>query len=396
MAESKQVVDFSGGMNNLARVDSLPAGTVRSASNFDPVNGGAMSLRTGYALQEAVADLRGAVAVGDDIIMVAADIRRFSTAAGYSTSLGAAPVGDGVVGAALNGDAFLQVGVTQLRVRGNTVAQWALPEVTPQVSFVTGALPAGVYRVAVTAVDVFGAESGATPLIFTIGTPCAVQLNWVSPPGTVEARVYVSATDGETLYLQGAAAGSYLVTSPLDSGARLTTMNMQPPPLASYIAEYKGRLVLAAANVLWYTEPFAPHLVNYISGHVSFGGDVVMVQPVDGGVYVATAERTVFITDLGLEGQRSQTLAEFGAVPGSQVLLPDGRAAWLTQYGQAFGTNQGVLALPQRISYAPIIASAASAGVVENNGVQMLVTNLKGAVNPNTLGVVDSFDLEID
>lgn len=389
-------VNFSGGIDNVSPVDALQDKTVRDLCNFDPNPTGKLTLRPSLVQQEVLTGVVGGVHVDNDIIVVADTLRRFYASKGYSVSLGAAPAGSTVVGAGLNGDAFLQVGVTQLRVRGETVAPWALPEIVPQVSVVAGALPAGVYKVAVTALDTFNAESGATPLVVHLTQPGAISLTWAAPAGAVETRVYCSATDGETLYLQGSPTSSMVIANLRDDTAVMTTGFLQPPPLASQIAAYKGRLMLAAGSTLWGTAPFAPHLLNYVSGFISYGADIQMIQPVDGGIYVATDNRTYFVEDFGLETERQAVVAEVGATAGSQVLLPDGRGTWLTPYGQVFGDPGGKLDFPQRQRYAPPIASAASAGVFNHNGVQVVVNNLRGAVNPNTLAVTDSFDMEID
>lgn len=396
MAEPKQLLDFSLGINNIAQVDALPAGAVRQLLNVDPVVGGALQTRAQQSLVEAIANCRGAIEIVDDLLIVADRLRRFSPLVGHSVDIGPAPAGTKVIGAELNGDGFLQIGVTQLRVRGNTVGPWAIPEFSVQVTRPTGALQAGVYRVAVTSVDVFGAESGATPIILTLEEGRALQLDWTKPDGAERCKVYVSAADGETLYFQGYADDSYLVSLVRDDQERMTTMNLQPPPLADWIARYKGRLVLASGATLWGTSPFSPHLVDYTSDFVSYDSPITMLQPVDDGIFVATTKRTYFLSNFTREDAALPAKAEFGAVPGSQVLLPDGRATWLTPYGQAFGSPGGGLELPQRERYAPAITEAASAGVVDYNGVQMVVTNLQGAVHQNPLYVSDSFDLEIE
>lgn len=394
--KSIDVDNFSTGIDNVSPVGSLAANAVRDIVNFDPNPTGKLALRASLIQQEALTDVVGAVQVDDDLIVVADTLRRFYTTRGYSASIGTAPAGTQVIGAGLNGDAFMQVGVTQLRVRGEQVAPWSLPEINPTVTVVTGTMPTGIYKVAVTAVDVFGAESGATPMVVTLTQPGAIQLAWTLPVGAVTGRVYCSAADGETLYRQGDFASTTTVANLRDDTAVMTTAFMQQPPVASAICAYKGRILLASGSTLWGTEPYAPHLVNYVSGFIAYDADINVVQPVDGGVYVATDRRTYFVRDFGLDNQSQSVVAEVGATAGSQVLLPDGRATWLTPYGQAFGSPGGELAFPQRQRYAPPIASAASAGVFNHNGVQVVVNNLRGAVNPNTLAVTDSFDMEID
>jgi hypothetical protein len=396
MQEGKQFTDFSGGMNNIAQVNNLPANAVREISNMDPVEGGALQLRAGAQRILQLDNLRGGVEVNGDLIVVGDRLQRFIPYAGTVVDLGAAPDGE-VAGASMNGDAFLNIGATMLRVRETTVGPWCLPEINLMVGVGAGALPGGVYRLAVTAVDQFAAETGCDPMIVQVADGSSITVSWVAPPGAVSCKVYASATNGETLYFQTTATGEFTLSTPAqDQTARLTTMNLQAPPNANLIASHKGRLLLAAGNVLWATEPFAVHLVNFATGYLAYESPITVVIGVEGGVYVATETRTWFVADFGTTKVQQAVVLEVGAVPGSGVLLPDGRATWITRYGQAFGSPTGALELPQRNSYAPVIASHASAGVVDHNGVQMVVTNLKGATNTNSLGVEDFFDMEIE
>lgn len=386
------ISSFAMGMNNVAQPDALPDGFVRDACNLDPTVGGGLAMRAGYALVSPVSNVRGGVAMDDRLVIVSDRILLFFPADGSIVDIGAAPAGSAVIGASLNGDCFLQVGTTQLRVRGITLAPWAPPNPGVSVTVGAGALPAGTYRVATTTIDVFDAESGTTPSIVTVPDGSSLALTWGD--GTAR-RVYAGSTDGETLYFQSTAVGTFTMSGlPADSGERLTTANLQPPPIATLVACDKARILLAAGNVVWATEPFAPHLVNYVDGYVAVDADVTMVQAVDDGVFVATAHKTFFLTGLGTDSTSIRTVANVGAVRGSQVLLPDGTATWMTPYGQARTSTAGGLEFPQRTVYAPTIATSATAGVVRNNGVESVVTNQTGAA-VNSLGVADSFDLEI-
>ncbi|MNG14788.1 hypothetical protein D3C84_985720 [compost metagenome] len=70
------------------------------------------------------------------------------------------------------------------------------------------------------------------------------------------------------------------------------------------------------------------------------------------------------------------------------MLLPDGRGAWMTRYGQAI-TGEGGLQLVNRAHYAPQLAEQGAAGVVEHNGNQMIVTTTRGRHGTNPLAASD-------
>ncbi|MDH1012310.1 hypothetical protein N5C80_26560 [Pseudomonas nicosulfuronedens] len=385
-------------MNNLAQVDRIPDMQVRELLNLDPVGGGALQRRAGFSKVVALANVHGAIPYLDGLLVAAGDqLVRYIAATNEHRLIGTIAATGGLCGAELNGDAFMCSRIGSARIRGDLVGAWGLPEIVPRVALSAGRLPAGIYRVAVTALDAFGAESGAAPLIITLDQPGSISLLWIPPAGAVECRVYASVANGETLYQQTKTGdGGFTLQSIDDSGARLLTGNLSSPPVATQIAAYKGRLVLVCGSALWITEPFAPHLVNKAYGFVQYGAPVDMVAVTDGGIYVAAGQKTYFLSAPGTADISQRAVLEVGAVPGSGVTLPSGLATWMTRYGQAMGDIGGSVQLPQRDRHAPILASEASAGLVEANGLQMLVTTMRGATGPNSLGVEDSFDMEIE
>lgn len=388
---------WSGGMNNLDQVDRLPEGQVRDLLNFDPVGGGGLHKRAGRNRVAEISGVHGAVPYLAGLLIAAGgDLLRYDAVTNEARRIGSAPAAGGMCGAELNGDAFLCTAIGSMRVRGDRVGEWGLAEIYPRITIGPGSLPAGIYRVAVTALDSFGAESGAAPLIVTLSEPGTIDLLWSAPAGAVECRVYASATDGETLYLQGKASAGFSLASVGDEGARLITANLVMPPVATQVYAYKDRLLLVAGSALWVTEPYAQHLVNPAYGFIQYGSAVDMVAVTDGGVFVAAGQKTYFLRNPGAEDSALPAVLEHGAVSGSGITLPDGRAAWMTRYGQAIGSADGSVSLLQANKFAPRIAQDAAVGLVESNGVQMLVTTMKGATGPNALGVEDSFGLEIE
>ena len=120
-----------------------------------------------------------------------------------------------------------------------------------------------------------------------------------------------------------------------------------------------------------------------------------MHASVGSGLFVATTSKTYFITGIGTDNLQQREVLGVGAAPGSAVDLPDGRVAWFTQYGQAIGSGDGAVALPNRASYAPEIGTVGAAGVLEHNGNQMVVTNMRGELQGNRLQARDYANLEV-
>lgn len=387
--------DWSKGINNQAPEGRLPEGAVRDLLNIEPHASGSLSLRPGMELVASVANTRGAVASGNSAVIVADRLLRFDAATSMLTDLGVAPAGP-MSGAELNGDVFLNIGVDQKLVRGTSVVDWAVPTPVMNVTLATGASPAGLYRVAVTAVDSLGREGGCDPMTVSVVEGQALVVAWDAPAGYT-CRVYASATNGETLYLQttGGENGSLTIQQPTDDGARLLTANLKTPPYGDLMVADGARLLIADGGVLWFTQPYAPHLTDRVSGFVQYPGRICVIAPVDGGVFVVTDTETYFITDLGTEKVSSSTVQPVGAVWGSAAKLPTGEYAWMTKYGQATGKPDGSVDMPHTDVYAPSTADRAVAGVVDHAGTKRVVTTFSGPVKPNTLGVDDFFDMEI-
>ena len=60
------------------------------------------------------------------------------------------------------------------------------------------------------------------------------------------------------------------------------------PPAGNILASHAGRIYIAAGNVLWYTEPYGPNIVDFARGSLSFDSEITMVRPVKEGMFVST------------------------------------------------------------------------------------------------------------
>ena len=138
-----------------------------------------------------------------------------------------------------------------------------------------------------------------------------------------------------------------------------------------------------------------PHLHDPIAGFFQYASPVNLLVATDGGVFIGTDDATFFLS--GLENEPAQILAlNIGAIAGTGVALPDGRAAWFTRYGQAIGAADGSVALINSGKFSPDLAADGAAGLVEHNGNQMLVTTMRGPIRTSGLGVGFHHSLEID
>ncbi|CAE6949465.1 conserved protein of unknown function [Ectopseudomonas oleovorans] len=385
--------NWAKGANNIAKPERLPAGFVRELVNLDPSEGGQLEMRADYGLIAAGENVRIAVSLSGRVVFVdGGDISCYSADSDSSQVIGSMAADGDIAGAVLNGQAYLVGAFDSLRTDGREVKPWAVPAPGFDVELITGALPAGIYKVAVTAFGADGEESGVEPVIFRLAEGQAFR---VVSDDSRPLQVYVSPANGATLYSQGPLIGGAMaITVVDDQGARLTTAGLVPLPVCSMLAAFHSLLVGACGNYVVFTAPMTPHLMDPVAGFFQYPEPPTVIAPTEGGVYVV-ADRTYFVTGLDTGTPSQVPVLDLQAVRGSAVQLPDKRVAWFTRYGMAIGNAAGEISLPNRQTYAPDIARSGAAGVLENNGIPMVVTTMRGEAKPNNLATGDFADLEI-
>lgn len=75
-----------------------------------------------------------------------------------------------------------------------------------------------------------------------------------------------------------------------------TTRQFFPAPVGQHLAEYAGRMFIAQGGVLWYSEPYAYGLYDKARCFVQFHSRIILVEPVDMGLFVSDKENIWFIS----------------------------------------------------------------------------------------------------
>lgn len=392
-APTTRTDNWAKGANNIAKPERLPAGFVRELVNLDPTEGGQLEMRASHARVLAANDMRLAVSLPGRVVYVeGGDIGCYSRQTDSAQLIGSIAAGGEVCGTVLNGQVYLSGAFDSLRTDGREVKPWAVPAPGFDVEVIEGSLPAGIYKVAVTAFGADGEESGAEPIIARLVEGQAIRVQ-SSDPRSV--RVYVSPANAATLYSQGPLIGGAMaITKVDDQSATLTTIGMVPLPACSMLAAYHSVLLGVTGRYVVFTSPMYPHLMDPVDGFIQFPEPPSVIAPTEGGVYVV-ADRTYFVTGLDTGSPSQVSVLDLQAVHGSAAKLPDGRVTWFTRYGLAIGNSAGEVSLPNRQTYAPDLASSGATGVIENNGNPMVVTTMHGTPSPNNLAVGDFAELEI-
>ena len=397
MSKFVQQAGWSKGINNKANWRDMPDGFVRDTVNLDPLESGSMALRPGFDRRYVGANVRGASAVGNHILLAdGTTLSVHDTTINTTMSL-ATIAGAGLfAGAVLNDELFFCTENETLRYKGGVLRPWGIPTVTtqPVPSLTAGALLPGVYQMAMTLVDAYGDEGATTQAVnIAVGVGQAVAVTLPARAGYTP-RLYVSAVNGSTLYLQADGAGAHKVNTVDDSTARLETMHHRGPTPCATIVSHNGVIAMADGPVLWLTNPMRPHLLDRATRFFQFSAPINMVASAEGGLYVG-ADKVYFISGVETSEPEQTTATEFPAVAGTAATLPDGRAVWMTAYGIAVSAPRGEAELLSAANFVPELALSGGSGIVQNNGNQTIVTTMRGGKGPNPLAASDYYEAEI-
>lgn len=376
------------GSNNIAKPERLPEGAVVDAVNMDFTVGGKAELRTGFKKIRDGQNIRAVFSMADGAIAIVegSKVIRFEGGAEYEL----ANVSLGPVAATLNNGKLYLNTIAESIVIGRSVEPWAIESPAFDVSLVAGNMAPGLYKFAVTRI-VNGRESGCWPAAINVGEGQAVSL---TTEGNLDCRLYASMANGQTLYYQGVAASHNTIISPVDDTARLETAMLSRLPFCENLISHKGIIAGSSGRFLYHTKPMHPHLCAPESDYLQFPTDITLMASVSDGVYVCS-DKTYFISGIGSSEMMQRVVAEFGAVAGTCVTLPNGAAAWFSKYGQVIAGPEGSIELINRNSYSPSVAVDGAAGLLEHNGNQMIVTTMRGEQKGSSLKSRDYWDIEV-
>lgn len=388
--------NWSAGANNLASRDRLPENSVRSAINVDPLPGGRFALRAGFELGYAGEAVRAVLALGDKLLIAdGADLIEFNTLTNSSRVLRSIAGTGPVAGDVLNDRLYFCTASEALVYDGQDVRPWGVPDVLRQPSLSSaagGILLEGHYQVAMTYTDQWGREGGTDrPAIIFAPAGGRLLISVPDLPSGCVANLYVSAVNGSTLYRQRTErmAGEVEVGAIDDNSARCETILTRAPQPGHVLRAHNGVLAVAVDRHVQITRPLRPHLIDRARGFFQYPcvvGDLLSAA----GTLFVSADKVYGLSGVETTEVSQQVALEYPAVPGTAVALPDGRGSWMTRYGQAIAGGDGVQ-LVNRAAFAPLEAASGTAGVLDHNGNQLIVSALRGQHSPNPLAATDLF-----
>lgn len=126
-------------------------------------------------------------------------------------------------------------------------------------------------------------------------------------------------------------AGTWWLSPIVDPVATLAPIKgriLGPPPFASFLTYYNGRIYMGIGKTVWHTELYLYNYVNKTKNFFSFEADITMIGTVTDGIYVGTTEGLYFLAPAPrIEGHPAGAMKRLrvldsGVIPGSMVYLP--------------------------------------------------------------------------
>lgn len=360
---------------------------VRDAVNVDLSDAGTLSRRAGYTLQESMSrphslwsdDEVGYFACGVDLMRfdgTAASVPVGTVNAGAPVSFASTPRGvvwtDGT-----------KLGLLKDSASDSVDLGVQAPNPEPFVyAGVGGALAAGQYRVAFASVHPTSGERSpvTVPRLLEVGE--AGKLVVTLPVGAMDTWVYV-ARDGEVLYHEATARAGKTGCEV----AQISTMGAAVPahvegrmPAGRWVRYHNGRLLVASGDTVYYSDPFDYARTRPASSFVRLDGEVVLIEPTDVGVYLATADTTYFAAGNDFAAATLSVVAPYGAIPGTAVSGANDKSLWwFSSRGQvkAGASGEVVLVNDKRIQFSPP-ETLGAAVLREGAGLRQVISALGG------------------
>lgn len=196
-----------------------------------------------------------------------------------------------------------------------------------QVSHYSGGLSAGTYAVAISWVNANGMESALSELTnLTVSENSAFEivLPYCFDRNVSHVKLYITDHEGgelleyESLDITNSSA---MITSVQNLSRSAANRHLTQMRSGHSLALWRGRLMVADRNVLYFSEPMNYHLMDSRFNFVQFPQRIRFAIPVDAGIWVGQQDHVVFLRGNDLKGMVLERKASQAPIPHSAMLL---------------------------------------------------------------------------
>ena len=151
-------------------------------------------------------------------------------------------------------------------------------------------------------------------------------------------------------------------------------------PPGKIVRSHNARLLTADRHGLYYSEAYAFHWHNPMRGYIPLPG-ITLVEPVEAGIYIATADRTYWLSGSDIAGESALSeLLPYGAAEYSSTRINNSLdVAWYSTRGIVIGSRDGQAKNLQESDVATEKARSAATLYREQDGLRQIVSALRGA-----------------
>lgn len=392
------MMGWDKGMDNRRGDFDIPVDTLRNAINCDILTSGQVRRRRG--ISQIISDSGAHSLFANDVRLVwgtATTLRTCTDAFSASTLKTDARFADPFCAVDVNGDVFL----SNEKINGKITAAgayepWGIePPTAPPTCTSFDAAPLNrLYQVTCTFVTASGEESGAPGGVQVAGSDVGyMRLSGIpqsSDARVVATRIYVTDVD-DTMFFKHvdipAGVTEQFIAGPYGTGKALLTQFLVPPPYGQIIEYSRGRIYIAAGNLLWFTEPLRYGTVHAVHGFFMFPERITMVMSVNDGLYVSSdvtyfIDGTPIIKGNTVMFQTLTPVLPYKAIEGAACHLIDSPdVMWLSERGVVFGSNAGKVQNLTEENVAMDAAKRGAMGVVEIDGFKAAVAVMQESID---------------
>lgn len=380
------------GLNNVSDPLRLGLAWLAQADNVNVSDTGALEKREGYslALDGAVTALFSTRDYSRAYLVADGELKAMvsnTEAVTLRTGLADAPMS----WAEINEQVFFTNGTDSgIVLADNRVIDWAWPvPPIPEISTVSGRLPAGLYRVCFTYRLADGRNTGAGDHAeIEVVEGQALQITGIPQLTGLTTNVYIAPANSTVFQFAGTATGGAMVwnRSPDALGHDLPDVTHSPLPMeTNVIAQWRGRIYAGqslpehATSVVRFSQPLGFHLFDLAKDFFTVPGAITMLCAHAQGLIVGT-DKDIYAYD----GERLTMLASYGVPPGQHWEEDDsGRIVFWSNRGLCSGLPFTNLT-DRQVSVPPGVS--AGGAIVRRGGQRRYVVSLQQggtAFNPH-------------
>lgn len=360
---------------------SMPKDAVLDALNVDFLNNGWVRSRPGFGPEAPVDQGHSLCTAGSTTLMVfGEDLVVLDSISPLTTTTlrSGLTTMRHVSYAELGGEVWWSNGEESGRCNSDhTDSPWAVP--TPAsaptlASNLSGTLPAGSYRVAITHAMLDGEESAAQIASVDLASAGGITVTLpAAQTGVDKFVVYCSGPDGAVLQRYStvaAATASVSISAPAEGRSVGQRVFLSPLPAGDTVAFFNGRLLSASGRVLSYSDVYDFGLYNPAKNWIMLPDEIRIVAPCENGVFIGTTRAVYWYAGTDIAKAEKFERVPASSVRGTVFNHPNGVAVgWLSSEGMLIGTPDGAVASPhKKAGFLPPKAEYGRAWVREYQG----------------------------